>query len=520
MDILNHFHDSWFKHPEWWFCPNNSHDAYIIEAFQDILDIPFPNVPQTSLSTNIALIIAYDQLPRHIFRNQPCKHIILHFLNKSLELLKYIQLEEVHGEELCFILLPLRHTNNPTDIFKVLNIMWGRIVRTTTQPHLTKIYQRFIKATYERCPISFGTFFLSPLLNKEIPREILDFHSETISTFDPKHPLVSIFLKHLTNTTPYIISLSGGLDSMVCSYIAASILHIKPVFLHINYNNRETSSDEELFVRDWSNKLNIPLYIRKFDEINRPLCMKYELRDTYETYTRNVRYACYKDAMTDTRVILGHNKDDCCENFLTNVTKCTKYENLLGMEHISIVDGITFYRPFLDIPKSQLMEYAQAQGISYLYDSTPKWSQRGKIRDNVVPALNEWDRGCIPGFFSLATHVKGLHNILDQYVDTFLQDLHQEDDGGKIKIYLRNIKSPPNQIEVWRKLFQKLSLPQPTTKAIDCLIARLNSHTRTKTNTLTNTNMNTKTNTRIKVHLSKMLEIDIIPSTIIITNSS
>ena len=78
---------------------------------------------------------------------------------------------------------------------------------------------------------------------------------------------------------------------MICS----TILSIKyNSIVHINYCNRTTSDREEEFVKAWCDYMRIPLYIRRIEEINRPLCMENNLRDIYEYYTRNVRYSTYK----------------------------------------------------------------------------------------------------------------------------------------------------------------------------------------------------------------------------------
>lgn len=466
--MLLKFVKEWLENPDWWFCPRHSFDGYLNDKYGGILDL--------HISSDIgeirqrALCIAYDQLPRHMYRGQSSNHIIQYFLIKSLDIFNTLpSLDDVHGNELCLLLLPLRHTNDPKNIFRAIEIMWKRICNSDDASEIG-IYKKFLKASYERCPIIGGGNW-DNIEVTEYPLEILDYKGspDIDKPFFPQHSIVEMFAKHIRGDR-YIISLSGGVDSMVGAYIAAHTLgKDKCCFVHINYNNRDTSNDEEMFVRYWSTKWGIRLYVRKFTEINRPLCMKYEMREVYETYTRNVRYACYREAWTKAKVILLHNQDDCFENIMTNITQKGKYENLLGMTHESVQDGICFIRPFLDIPKAQLIQYAHAVGIPYLYDSTPKWSQRGKIRDNIVPVLSSWNTGCIPAFFELSNHVKGLHTIVDNYVGMILKDVVVRDNGI---IEIRNVKELPRDITVWRKMLSKLDLPQPSTKSIQMFIKR------------------------------------------------
>jgi tRNA(Ile)-lysidine synthetase-like protein len=469
--MLLSFIKEWLENPDWWFCPKHSFDAYINDKFCSILDTHDLEILEEAEKR--ALCIAYDQLPRHMFRGQPGNHIIQYYLRKALDIFNSLEsLDDVHGHELCFLLLPLRHTNEPHNIFKAVEIVWGRCLNDDGAHEC--IYKKFLKASYERCPVVGGGSWDFINLTK-YPSSILDYEGST-DIYEPfvlKHAIVQMFLKHIRIDSRYIISLSGGVDSMVGAYIAAHTLgKDRCCYVHINYNNRDTSHDEEMFVRYWSAKWGIRLYVRRFSEIQRPLCMKYDMREVYETYTRNVRYACYRDALPgDTKVILLHNKDDCFENILTNITQKGKYENLLGMTHSSVQDGICFYRPFLNIPKAKLIEYALTIGIPYLYDSTPKWSQRGQIRDHIVPVLSTWNTGCIPAFFELSSHVSGLHAIVDDYVDMILRDVVVRG-NGVIEVEVRGIKELPRDITVWRKILTKLNLPQPSTKSIEMFIQR------------------------------------------------
>jgi tRNA(Ile)-lysidine synthetase-like protein len=492
------FIEKWLDNPKWWFCPRNSFDNHISTTYGHIIDTYY-DIHTLNERQKRALCIAYDQLPRHIYRNQRGNHIIQFYLLKSLEIFNCLSsIDNVHGEELCFILLPLRHTNDITNIFKATEIIWKR-----QDPNAT--YKKFLKASYQRCPIiGGGSWEYKQVLN--YPNTILDYNGSMHMDiqFDSTNEVVKSCCKLLHVKNRYIISLSGGVDSMVGAYITAHSLGMERCcFLHINYNNRDTSNDEEDFVRYWSFKWGITLYVRKFTEINRPLCMEYDMRDVYETYTRDVRYACYKEVITsldstttagNSKVILLHNKDDCFENILTNITQKNKYENLLGMTHESIQDGICFLRPFLNTPKSHLIKYAQTHGIPYLYDSTPKWSQRGQIRDNIVPVLTKWNTDCLPAFFELSDHIKGLHSIVDEYVSMIMTDVVQYDDGH---IEIKAIKELPRDIAVWRKIISTLNLPQPSSKSIQSFVNRKFG----------------------KGHLSKELNIEFSNNTMIFTKS-
>lgn len=117
-------------------------------------------------------------------------------------------------------------------------------------------------------------------------------------------------------------------------------------------------------------------------EFTRKQAIQYGLRGLYEEYTKNARFNAYKSVaklqnFTEFQVVLGHNKDDTFENILTNITAQSKWENLLGMESLGTINGVSVYRPLINTSKSDIRSYASIKDIPFLYDSTSDKCQRG-----------------------------------------------------------------------------------------------------------------------------------------------
>jgi len=199
------------------------------------------------------------------------------------------------------------------------------------------------------------------------------------------------------------------------------IKNINIIAVHINYNNRKEVEEEVKFLSCLCVFFNVKLYVRKINEIKRRICMKNDLRDVYESYTKRVRFNSYKCAMKreEPIVILGHNKDDCLENILTNIAYNNKYENLVGFEYKSKIDDIVFIRPLIDVSKDDIYKFAKKHNLPYLKNSTPTWSQRGKIRADVVPVLEKWDKRVIEGLFNLSEVLKNHNMILNKMIEDF-----------------------------------------------------------------------------------------------------
>lgn len=211
-------------------------------------------------------------------------------------------------------------------------------------------------------------------------------------------------------TTPMIISLSGGVDSMV---IAAVLSHITQAgryrlqltAVHIDYANRPESAAEAAYVGTYCEQLGIKYVCRRIEEVTRGETA----RDEYEQVARTARYDFYRQTVQECRqaadhhgdttssaastievgVLLGHHRGDLRENVLSNAHKGNGPLDLSGMTAVSQNDGVSLYRPLLPLEKTSVFDYAHRFGVPYFKDTTPHWSTRGKLRNKLIPLLEE-----------------------------------------------------------------------------------------------------------------------------------
>jgi hypothetical protein len=59
------------------------------------------------------------------------------------------------------------------------------------------------------------------------------------------------------------------------------------------------------------------------------------------------------------------------------------------MTQVSMNDRVCIYRPLLPFEKKEIFDYAHRFGVPYFKDTTPHWSIRGKLRNKLVPLLQE-----------------------------------------------------------------------------------------------------------------------------------
>jgi len=153
--LLADFVTEFLGNDKFWFS-KNEYDEYLAEKYQHLLDDP-------SGDDYLGLAILYDQLPRHVFRSCQSSHIVEYFLRKSLRNYAKIDLSQLTDVKWCFAHLPVRHTNNPVLITLTAKKAWERVV-----PGHDPFLIRFLKATYERCPILSQSKFITKIEGNQL----------------------------------------------------------------------------------------------------------------------------------------------------------------------------------------------------------------------------------------------------------------------------------------------------------------------------------------------------------------
>lgn len=476
-------------HPEWWFSATPADDAYLSDKYQDLLDIP-----EEPTADRLAQIMVYDQLPRHVFRRQPAAHIIAFFLQKALTIVRtFPTAPSSSTADFVFWALPLRHTGDPAIIQRVARLAWNYLKSGHPAPDDPELLRRFIKATYERCPRGDQTAFLAP----EPPSPA--FRAETLigdpatcqsgpgsgskATEALNKTFKDFMQQQITiKQKQVILSLSGGVDSMVLFHCLLTT-NIPFTAVHINYANRDTADAEHAFLADYTARYNVPFVCRRISEFSRADAMAHGMREIYETYTRDIRFATYRTAATASSaipvVLLGHHYDDITENILTNIAQKNNYDNLKGMSPVADIASIRFVRPFLaaDIPKTVLYEYSASLGIPHFPDSTLAWTQRGQIRNTVLPTLTAWDPRIVGGLHAAANHTSAMYATIGCFVRTLAAIAK-----AAAELTFAEPHNIPNDVVFWRPFFHTMYGVTVSNKAIQTLQQRLRLiHRYTKT---------------------------------------
>ena len=392
MDPLTLF---WLSNRQYWFNSTPETDKKVLENTQQYFDQPH----LVERLNDLGKVIFYDQIYRHYVRYNKLDKSIIEEKNKiALELTNILIHSGIINSfapiERCFAIMPLRHSSDENHRIKAIHIIEKYI-----EQYKSSDYVRFYQAALER--VRNPTLFINPETSDVFPQELVcessvfkidDFHNNYYSLITQKDipPEFVDGFKVIPKDQPITISISGGSDSMLCLFTAYK-LGYNVIAMMIDYCNRSEHEQELKFVQWFCEQLNVPFYVRKISELKRN---RDGTREFYELVTRNIRFNSYK--YLERPVVLGHNLDDCFENCITNIMTQRSKDNLYGMSPESEQYGVKIYRPVLSIPKKVIVQTCNKFQIPFLLDSTPKWSRRGQIRDNIVPTLNQFDTNLIP----------------------------------------------------------------------------------------------------------------------------
>jgi len=420
----------------------------------------------------LAAIIVLDQMSRHIHRHFESIGRINNSLPEQnyLDLLAYeisTNFQKEHKDEIScgmiptpmmiFALMPLRHRSTLQSVGYVQSKV--EEIALQHEVDMNNIIRRFRRATNRRMAVlqdearkggrqtRFDSTSMGcdedekeacPPIKKEfVEDDILEFHQfhadmaaadkyavvRTVANFLEARGIRRSKNKQEVRDIPVVVSLSGGVDSMVIASILAYLRDaggFSRLFIaacHIDYGNRPESATEASFVEHYANEI-LKLdkcIIRRINEVTRGVTK----RDEYEQVSRHLRYDLYRQIRTEcitectqnnpqhtileVGVMLGHHRGDVVENVISNSNKGSGPLDLSGMTALSQNDGVTIYRPLLPLQKTDVYDYSHKFGVPYFKDTTPHWSTRGKLRNKLVPLLEEiYGDGCLQNLACLA----------------------------------------------------------------------------------------------------------------------
>ena len=210
------------------------------------------------------------------------------------------------------------------------------------------------------------------------------------------------------------VATSGGSDSMALLHYMLSIkdkFFFNVIALNVEHGIRgESSIADSLFVKDYCEKLNIPLLSYSVDAVSHS--KEYKL--SIEQSARILRYECFQKAISDGNcdfIATAHHQKDNAETILINLFRGT---GLKGATGISNFDG-KIIRPLLNTEKKEILAYLEEFKVPFVNDESNFSSDytRNYLRLNVVPLIEK----VFPEYDKSLTRFSSLVKEEDEFLD-------------------------------------------------------------------------------------------------------
>ncbi len=175
-----------------------------------------------------------------------------------------------------------------------------------------------------------------------------------------------------------LLLVSGGVDSMVLLNIASKICNKNSIeVLHFNHNTRKNCVQDFELVKNVCQKNNI-----KFHGEVLPMIKKSDQENQWRKLRQKISRDLAKKISAE-RILTAHHATDLVETMIFRLTKGCGPSGLSPFE--------LGKKPFWQVPKSDLINYAKSNNLEWHEDESNKKSihSRNLIRNKVLPELRK-----------------------------------------------------------------------------------------------------------------------------------
>ncbi|MDA9030599.1 tRNA lysidine(34) synthetase TilS [Candidatus Pseudothioglobus singularis] len=211
-------------------------------------------------------------------------------------------------------------------------------------------------------------------------------------------------MEDLANKDPFlidkniVIALSGGIDSVVLLHFLNSHYPGNIRAVHINHNLSKHSKDWSLFCKKQCHKQGV-----EFKSID----INIKTSSNIEENARKKRYNSLKSELSKNEVLCtAHHQEDQSETFLLQLFRGSGVAGLASMPKMKSFAEAFLYRPFLNISKQLIVDYATKYNLDWVEDDSNinLNFKRNLLRLEFIPKLDSSFKGVIKNISRSAYH--------------------------------------------------------------------------------------------------------------------
>ncbi|MBP6217084.1 MAG: tRNA lysidine(34) synthetase TilS [Oligoflexales bacterium] len=218
-----------------------------------------------------------------------------------------------------------------------------------------------------------------------------------------------------------VVACSGGLDSTALLHLLYDFskekFHFPLSIFHMNFGLRDESKQEQAFVEDLAQKLQLPFHSFEVPQGER------SRQKGVQKWARELRYEklqlmAERDGLL---VALAHHEDDLAENVVLRMSRGSGPGSLAGMSEFFH----PYWRPLLGVSRKELEEWAFRHKMPHCHDpsnDTIKYS-RNFVRHRVLPQLENLHPGSSKRIARCARETQELMEFARRHVLPLIEDM-------------------------------------------------------------------------------------------------
>jgi tRNA(Ile)-lysidine synthetase-like protein len=225
-------------------------------------------------------------------------------------------------------------------------------------------------------------------------------------------------LKQTLKLQKVLLAFSTGVDSMVLLDLLRKSLDASQIVIaHVNHQRRSESAIEETYILSYAKKNHINCYTTKLPHYS---------GNNFQNWARKKRYAFFLEIAEAEKidiVLLAHHADDNLETILLRLLRSSSLEGYGGIKEYSNYQGLTIYRPLLNISKDEIIEYAKSNSIKYFEDSSNFEDDyaRNRIRHYVLPILKKENSALTKAISCFSNTILEANEFIKNYETNFIK---------------------------------------------------------------------------------------------------
>lgn len=215
----------------------------------------------------------------------------------------------------------------------------------------------------------------------------------------------------------FILSVSGGVDSMVL-LDAVIKTKLNCVVVNFNHHKRRASEKEAKLVEKVALANNLKVELKD---------IKIEKNGNFQKLARDRRIALLKEIAKKSNtnlIVTAHHLNDLTETMLMNFVSQGMFKSLSGFDTKCEDDGFIFLKPFKEIKKSELYEYAKKHNLAFFEDESNFKNNytRNRFRNLFIPELEKQNPKLTDRMFLLSDIFQSVDTSLKKTALNFIQN--------------------------------------------------------------------------------------------------